>query len=140
MIETVIIFSKEIEDLVFTSSYGDIDPTDESFVDYLEKIKEIAFKLEKGIFSLVLDKDLFTVIHAFRRLSIVFVFNQVIDKNMINDWEKVAKEINNDFDKIYDPRNPDYQKYQDYKEALDKIIDWQLKEESPIDKMKEALW
>ena len=93
MIETTIIFSKETKELVLTSTYGDIDPTDESFVDYLEKIKEIAFKLEKGLFSLDLEKDLFAVINAFRRLSVVFVFNQVLDKNMINDWEKVAKEI-----------------------------------------------
>ncbi|NHK32534.1 MAG: hypothetical protein FK730_14365 [Asgard group archaeon] len=140
MIETAIIFSKEIKDLVLTSTYGDIDPIDESFADYLEKIKEIAFKLEKGLFSLDLDKNLFAVIHAFRRLSIVFVFNQVLDKNMINAWEKVSKEINNDFDKIFDPRNLDNEKYKDYKETLDKIIDWQLKEESPIDKMKDALW
>lgn len=140
MIETAIIFSKEDGELILSSIYGNVDPYSDDFENSLEKIKEIAIKLEKGVFNLDLDEGLVALILTSKRLAIALIFAQALDKKMINDWEKVAKEIINGFEKHFDPKGMNKQKYSGFKETLDEIIDWQLKEESPIDKMKDALW
>ena len=61
------------------------------------------------------------------------------EKRAIKEWEDVAKQIATGIDKIYDPTSVNNEE-SDYKKILDEIIEWHLKEESPIDKMKDALW
>ncbi|NHJ40416.1 MAG: hypothetical protein FK731_10325 [Asgard group archaeon] len=140
MIENAIIFSKETGNIILSSTFGDAITDKIDFSISMEKIKDIAIKLEKGMFILDIDEELLALILTSKRLAVALIFNQKLDKKMISEWEKVAREIINGFEKIYDPHNPDLHKYKTFKETMDGIIEWQLKEESPIDKMKEALW
>jgi hypothetical protein len=140
MIEAAIIFSKEIKDVVLTSSYGKLDPTSAEFASSLEKINEIALNQDKGLFDLDLGSNLIALVYTSNRLAVTLIFKQKLDKKMITEWENVAKEITTGFNRVYDPWKVEDESYKDYKETMDKIIDWQLKESSPIDKMKDALW
>ncbi|HUT80967.1 MAG TPA: hypothetical protein VMZ29_07170 [Candidatus Bathyarchaeia archaeon] len=138
MLENAIIFSKDLAKVVLTSTYGSHDPHADSFANSLEKIQEIAVKLEKGLFTLDLDLNLTAMIVAIKNLSVALVFNEKFDKTLHESWEKVAKEIVNGFEKYYDSK--DESKYTEFKPKLDDIIKWHEKELSPIDKMKDALW
>ncbi|NHJ83914.1 MAG: hypothetical protein FK734_00545 [Asgard group archaeon] len=138
MLENAIIFSKDLARVVLTSTYGSVDPHTDDFANSLEKIQEIAVKLEKGLFTLDLDFKLTAMIFAFKNLSIALVFNEKFDKNLQDSWERVAKEIVSGFEKYYEAK--DESKFGEFKPKLDEIIKWQEKELSPIDKMKDALW
>lgn len=139
MIENAIIFSKEANKAIVTSAFGEVDPETEDFSDSLAKIREIAIKLEKGVFNLDLSAGLSAIIFAIQNISVALVFNESLDKRAIKEWEDVAKQIASGIDKIYDPKKADNE-YSEYKKILDEIVEWHLKEESPIDKMKDALW
>jgi hypothetical protein len=139
MIENAIIFSKEANEAIITSTFGEVNPDSEDFSNSLTKIREIAIKLEKGVFNLDLTSGLTAIIFANQDISVALVFSESLDKQAIKEWEDVAKEIANGINKIYDPMNVD-KDYSEYKKTLDEIVDWYLKEESPIDKMKDALW
>ncbi|NHJ49735.1 MAG: hypothetical protein FK733_18230 [Asgard group archaeon] len=140
MIENAIIFSKEIKDIVLSSTYGGLDPNSERYAIIVEKIKEVALKDQKGTFNLDLDGGLIALIFNTNRFSVIFIFNKTLDDNSTKEWEKTAKDITNGFNRVYDPWNVDDEKHLDYKDTLDEIINWQLNQESPIDKMKDALW
>jgi len=141
MIENIIIFSKELKKKLLTQTFGVLNPEDESFSDSLVKINEIAINLEKGIFNQRLDSGFASIIFAIKRLSIALVFKRELEEREINEWEKVAKEIISGFEKIYEPEKAvDDDIYNDFKNKIKEIINWHLKEESPIDKMKDALW
>jgi len=140
MIENAIIFSKKTGEVLLSSVYGKIDPTSDDFKSSLDKITEIAVKLEKGVFNLDLDTGQLTLIHATKSISIALVFIDVVESEELGAWEDVANEIASGFEKIYSPGNTDHQIYYEFKKTLDEIINWRLKEQSPIDKMKDALW
>ena len=139
MIENAIVFSKEANTIIVTSTYGEVDPKADSFNDSLMKIQEIAIKLEKGVFNLDLSAGFSAIIFAIENISVVLVFNETLDKRVMKEWEDVAKQIATGIDRIYDSSNLK-RSDSEYKKILDDIIEWQLKEESPIDKMKDALW
>ena len=139
MIENAIVFSKETNMALLTSIYGEVDPKAEAFSDSFQKIQEIAIKLEKGVFSLDLSAGLTAIIFAIQNISVALVFNESLEKRALKEWEDVAKQVATGIDKIYDPKSADKED-SEYKKILDEIIEWHLKEESPIDKMKDALW
>ncbi|MHA1818150.1 MAG: hypothetical protein ACTSUA_03320 [Candidatus Heimdallarchaeota archaeon] len=138
MLEHAIIFSKESQSIILTSLYGEVDPKADAFKDSLEKIREIAVKLEKGVFKLDLANNGKTMIVAIKNLSIALTFNKIAKEELMNFWESVALEILKSFDKIYVTKDP--AKILAFKDTMDEIIQWNLKEQSPIDKMKEAFW
>lgn len=139
MIENAIIFTKEANQVLLTSTFGEVDPGMDDFSNSLAKIQEIAIKLEKGVFNLDLTAGLTAIIFAIQNISVALVFSESIDKRGIKEWEDVAKQIATGIDKIYDPKSSDND-YSECKKVLDEIVEWHLKEESPIDKMKDALW
>ncbi len=139
MIENAIIFSKEANKAIVTSTFGEVDPEKVDFSDSLAKIQEIAIKLEKGVFNLDLSAGLTAIIFAIQNISVALVFNESFEKRAIKEWEDVAKQIASGIDKIYDPMSKDIES-SELKKILDEIVEWHLKEESPIDKMKDALW
>ncbi|MGC9781489.1 MAG: hypothetical protein HZR80_19780 [Candidatus Heimdallarchaeota archaeon] len=138
MLENIVIFSKESKDVVLTAMYGELDPTTDTFADSLEKILEIAVKLDKGVFILDLDNNFIALILAIKDLSVSLVFNEEYEKKNQESWEKIAKEIINGFAKVFEIKS--VSKYLEYKEKIDEIIEWHKKELSPLDKMKDALW
>ena len=138
MIENAIIFSKETKEVLLSSIFGQINPEEDDFNASLEQIREIACKLEKGVFNLNLENNLTALIVGFKRISIALTFSEEISKKDFYSWENVAKEIGNGFDKILDTK--DENKYAEFKETLNEIVEWHKKEHSPIDKMKDALW
>ncbi len=141
MVENIIIFSKELKEMLLAYTLGDLNPEDESFSVSLAKIKEIAINLEKGIFNQRLDGGFTSIIFAIKRLSVALVFKHELKEKEINEWENVAKEIISGFEKIYEPEKAIVDEmYNDFKNKIKEIINWHLKEESPIDKMKDALW
>ncbi|MHA1586218.1 MAG: hypothetical protein ACTSUW_02675 [Candidatus Heimdallarchaeota archaeon] len=139
MIENAIIFTKEANQVLITSTFGEVDPGMDDFSNSLAKIQEIAIKLEKGVFNLDLAAELTAIIFAIQNISVALVFSESIDKRAIKEWEDVAKQIATGIDKIYDPKSSDND-CSECKKVLDEIVEWHLKEESPIDKMKDALW
>ncbi len=139
MIENAIIFTKEANQVLITSTFGEVDPGMDDFSNSLAKIQEIAIKLEKGVFNLDLAAELTAIIFAIQNISVALVFSESIDKRAIKEWEDVAKQIATGIDKIYDPMSSDND-CSECKKVLDEIVEWHLKEESPIDKMKDALW
>jgi len=139
MIENAIIFTKEANQVLITSTFGEVDPGMDDFSNSLAKIQEIAIKLEKGVFNLDLAAGLTAIIFAIQNISVALVFSESIDKRAIIEWEDVAKQIATGIDKIYDPKSSDND-CSECKKVLDEIVEWHLKEESPIDKMKDALW
>ncbi|MCG3252216.1 MAG: hypothetical protein KAX09_00090 [Candidatus Heimdallarchaeota archaeon] len=139
MIENAIIFTKEANQVLITSTFGEVDPGMDDFSNSLAKIQEIAIKLEKGVFNLDLAAGLTAIIFAIQNISVALVFSESIDKRAIKEWEDVAKQIATGIDKIYDPMSSDND-CSECKKVLDEIVEWHLKEESPIDKMKDALW
>jgi len=139
MIENAIIFTKEANQVLITSTFGRVDPGMNDFSNSLAKIQEIAIKLEKGVFNLDLAAELTAIIFAIQNISVALVFSESIDKRAIKEWEDVAKQIATGIDKIYDPKSSDND-CSECKKVLDEIVEWHLKEESPIDKMKDALW
>ena len=140
MIENVIIFSKEKNEMLLTYNFGDINPVSEAFSDSLTKIRDIAIKLEKGIFNLDLDGGFSSLILAIKRLSVALVFPQNLDEKEVSEWGNVANEIASGFEKIYEPEKTNVDVLNEYKNNIKEIVEWHLKEESPIDKMKDALW
>ena len=138
MIENAIIFSKETKEVLISSIFEQIDPEGDDFSASLEQMREIACKLEKGVFNLNLDNDLTALIVGFKRISVALTFSEEISKKDLYSWENVAKEIGSGFDKIMDTK--DDKKYTEFKETLNDIVEWHKKEHSPIDKMKDALW
>lgn len=138
MLENVVIFSKESEEVILSTTHGGIDPTSESFADSLRKICEIAVKLDKGVFILDLDSGFTALILAIKNLSVSLVFNMEYEKKNQGSWENVAKEIISGFAKIFETKNET--KYLDFKNKINEIVEWQEKELSPLDKMKDALW
>ncbi|MBN1329791.1 MAG: hypothetical protein JXA54_09985 [Candidatus Heimdallarchaeota archaeon] len=138
MLENAIIFSKDLAKVVLTSTFGSYDPSADNFANSLEKIQEIAVKLEKGLFTLDLDLNLTAMIFAIKGISIALVFNEKFDKKLKESWENVAKEVVSSFERYYESK--DESKYIEFKPKLDEIIKWHQKELSPIDKMKDALW
>ncbi len=78
------------------------------------------------------------MIVAIKNLSIAITFNDAVKEEVMNFWESVALEILKSFDKIYVTKEP--AKILAFKDTMDEIILWNLKEQSPIDKMKEAFW
>ena len=140
MIENVIIFSKEKAAILLATNYDKIIIDSQHFEKSLDAIKQIAYKLEKGVFKLELEKELSVLIFAIKRISTALIFKCSFDKLKLNEWEQVAKDIATGFDKIYNPTNIKDKKYLEYKEKVDDIINWQLKELSPIEKLKDALW
>jgi len=139
MIENAIIFTKEANQVLITSTFGEVDPGMDDFSNSLAKIQEIAIKLEKGVFNLDLAAELTAIIFAIQNISVALVFSESIDKRAIKEWEDVAKQIATGIDKIYDPKSSDND-CSECKKVLDEIVEWHLKEESPIDKMMDALW
>jgi len=139
MIESAIIFLKEANKVLVTSTFGKVDPEKDDFSDSLLKIQDMAIKLEKGVFNLDLTAGFAAIIFAFQDISVALVFNESLDKRAIKEWEDVAKQIATGISKIYDPKKAE-KEYSEYKKTLDEIVEWHLKEESPIDKMKDALW
>ncbi|MCE7744029.1 MAG: hypothetical protein GPJ52_02720 [Candidatus Heimdallarchaeota archaeon] len=139
MIENAIIFTKEANQVLITSTFGEVDPGMDDFSNSLAKIQEIAIKLEKGVFNLDLAAELTAIIFAIQNISVALVFSESIDKRAIKEWEDVAKQIATGIDKIYDPKSSDND-CSECKKVLNEIVEWHLKEESPIDKMKDALW
>ncbi|MCK5159884.1 MAG: hypothetical protein KAR08_12035, partial [Candidatus Heimdallarchaeota archaeon] len=93
----------------------------------------------KGVFNLDLSAGLTAIIFAIQSISVALVFNESLEKRAIKEWEDVAKQIASGIDKIYDPMSADIES-SELKKILDEIVEWHLKEESPIDKMKDALW
>jgi hypothetical protein len=140
MIENVIIFSKEKNEKLLSYTFGETDPESEAFSDSLIKIRDIAIKLEKGIFNLDLDAGFASLIFAIKKLSIAIVFRQVLTEKEISEWEGIANEIISGFEKIYEYEITDFEIYIEYKNKIKEIVEWHLKEGSPIDKMKDALW
>jgi len=138
MLEHAIIFSKESQSTVLTSVYGTVDPKTESFKDSLERIREIAVKLEKGVFKLEVANNLKTMIVAIKNLSIALTFNEKATEEAMAVWENVGLEIIKNFEKSYLTKDP--AKILAFKDTMDEIITWNLKEQSPIDKLKDALW
>ena len=139
MIENAMIFSKENGELLVSTTINYINPSAESFTESLNKIRDIATKLEKGIFNLELEDNLHAQIFAVKKTSIAFVF-EGDDKKTISQWESVAKEIAYNFDKDFEAFVDNYEKRMEFKESMQKIIEWHKKELSPVDKMKDALW
>lgn len=140
MIENVIIFSKEKNEMLLTFNFGDTNPESEAFSDSLTKIRDIAIKLEKGIFNLDLDGGFSSLILAIKRLSVALVFPQNLDEKEISEWGNVANEIVSGFEKIYEREKTNVEVLNEYKNNIKEIVEWHLKEGSPIDKMKDALW
>ncbi|MHA1187022.1 MAG: hypothetical protein ACTSSK_09145 [Candidatus Heimdallarchaeota archaeon] len=137
MIENVVIFSKETQAVLMGSTFGDIKYDAEDFKGTLEEIKKTAINLEKGTFISDYDNGLTALIHAISHLSVALVFNRSLDQKEKNEWKDIAKEIIEGFEKVYDSNS---QNYFEFDKTLIEIVDWYLKEKSPIDKMKEALW
>ena len=140
MIENAIIFSKESGEPLIATQIGDVDPNSDAFSESLNQIKDIATKLEKGVFKLGLNDQLIAQISAQKGISVTFVFKTTMDDKILSQWEGVAKEIATNFEKIYDPNNFDIVKISEFKKSMLEIIEWHKKELSPIDKMKDALW
>ncbi len=140
MIENAIIFSKDSGEALITTQIGDIDPNSDTFMGFLDQIKDIATKLEKGIFKLGLNDQLIAQICAEKGVSVTFVFKTSMDDKILSQWEGVAKEIATKFEKVYDPNNFDIVKISEFKKSMLEMIEWHQKELSPIDKMKDALW
>jgi len=139
LIENAVIFSKANQEVLLASTFGDIQHDSEDFKNSLEEIRKTATKLEKGIFILDIEHGFTALILAISELSIALVFNKSLDKKEKNEWENVAKEIIDEFAKHYDSRKQDAQ-YSQYEKSMKEIVDWYLKEKSPLDKMKDALW
>lgn len=137
MIENAIIFSKETRAVLLAKTFGSTGYDSKEFHGSLEEIKHTAIKLEKGTFILDFDSGLTSLIYAVPKLSISLVFNKVLDQKEKGEWEGVAKEIIEGFSKIYDSES---QNYFEYDKTMTEIVEWYLKEKSPLDKMKEALW
>jgi len=137
LIENVVIFSKETQEVLLGSTFGDIRYDDEDFKETLEEIKKTATNLEKGTFISDYDNGLSALIQAIPKLSVVLVFKKTLNQKEKNEWKSVAKEIIEGFGKLYDSES---QNYFEYDKTLIEIVEWYLKEKSPIDKMKEALW
>lgn len=140
MIENAIIFSKESGEALIATQIGDIDPNSDAFSESLGQIREIATKLEKGVFKLSLNDRLIAQISAQKGISVTFVFKTTMDDKILSQWESVAMEIASKFEKIYDSTNFDIVKISEFKKSMLEIIEWHKKELSPIDKMKDALW
>ena len=137
LIENAIIFSKETKEILLTHTFKNIKHDSEEFSDSLEEIKKIALKLEKGTFILDFDSGLSTLVYAIPKLSLSLTFNEQLYDKEKNEWISIAKEILEGFEKIYKSES---QNYFDYDKKLIEIIEWYLKEKSPVDKMKDALW
>lgn len=140
MIENAIIFSKESREALIATQIGDIDPNSDAFSESLGQIRDIATRLEKGVFKLGLNDQLIAQILAEKGISVTFVFKTSIDNKILSQWEGVAKEIAIKFEKVYDPSNFDIVKISEFKKSMLEMIEWHQKELSPIDKMKDALW
>ncbi|NHJ32062.1 MAG: hypothetical protein FK732_04295, partial [Asgard group archaeon] len=69
MVENAIVFSKEANETILTSTYGEVNPDSDDFSSSLAKIKEIAIKLEKGVFNLDLTAGLTAIIFAIQNIS-----------------------------------------------------------------------
>ena len=138
MIENVMIFSKETGEIVVTTTLGSTNLEFSEFSTSLNKIQEIATRLEKGVFVLDLENNLFALILAVKVTSVVLVFSEKVNKKDLSSWENVAKQIASGFEKIFESN--DKSKFTDYEKNIKEIIDWQLRELSPVDKMKDALW
>lgn len=138
MIENAIIFSKESREVLVTSIFGKVDPNNDDFNQSLTQIREIGSKLEKGVFNLDLENNLTSLILGFKNISVALIFDSSIEKKELHSWENVAKEIGNRFEKVFETN--DKNKFLEYKETLKEIVEWHIKEHSPIDKMKDALW
>ncbi|NHJ85200.1 MAG: hypothetical protein FK734_07045 [Asgard group archaeon] len=139
MIENAIIFSKVTNQVVLTSTYNKINPNDDSFKSSLERISDIAYKLEKGVFKLDLEGNLLALILAVKQITVALIFSSPSKIN-VKEWENAAKEVATGFDKVYEPNSSAPYKHLEFKKTMDEIIQWHQKELSPIDKMKDALW
>ena len=137
MIENVVIFSKETQAVLLGSNFGNIKYDAEDFKVTLEEIKKTAINLEKGTFISDYDNGLSALIQAIPNLSVALVFNRSLNQKEKNEWQDVAKEIVEGFGKVYDSNS---QNYLEFDKTLIEIVEWYLKEKSPIDKMKDALW
>ncbi len=137
MIENVVIFSKETQAVLLGSNFGNIKYDAEDFKVTLEEIKKTAINLEKGTFISDYDNGLSALIQAIPNLSVALVFNRSLNQKEKNEWQDVAKEIVEGFGKVYDS---DSQNYFEFDKTLIEIVEWYLKEKSPLDKMKDALW
>ena len=137
MIENVVIFSKETQAVLLGSTFGKIRYDAEDFQEILEEIKKTAINLEKGTFISDYDNGLTALIQAIPKLSVSLVFNRSLSQKEKNEWKDVANEIAEGFSKIY---SSDSQNYFEFDKTLIEIVEWYLKEKSPIDKMKDALW
>ena len=140
MIENAIIFSKDSGEALIATQIGDIDPNSDAFSESLGQIRDIAKKLEKGVFKLGLNEQLIAQILAEKGISVTFVFKTSMDDKILSQWESVAKEIAVKFKKVYDPNDFDIVKISEFKKSMLEMIEWHKKELSPIDKMKDALW
>jgi hypothetical protein len=137
LIENVIIFSKETQAVLLGSTFGKIGYDSEDFKVILDEIKKTAINLEKGTFISDYDNGLTALIQAIPNFSVALVFNRSLNQKEKNEWEDIAKEIVEGFQKIYDS---DSQNYFEFDKTLIEIVEWYLKEKSPLDKMKDALW
>ena len=140
MIETAIIFAKDGGEPLIATQIGDIDPNADSFAEYLNQIRSVAMKLEKGVFKIELNSQLVSQTIAHKGISVTFVYKSSIEDKALSQWESVAKEIASGFEKIYNPENFDIVKISEFKKSMLEIIEWHKKEMAPIDKMKDALW
>ena len=137
MIENVVIFSKETQAVLLGSTFGKISYDAEDFQEILEEIKKTAINLEKGTFISDYDNGLTALIQAIPKISVALVFSRSLSQKEKNEWKDVANEIAEGFAKIY---NSDSQNYFEFDKTLIEIVEWYLKEKSPLDKMKDALW
>ena len=84
MIENAIIFTKEANQVLLTSTFGEVDPGTDDFSNSLAKIQVIAIKLEKGVFNLDLTAGLTAIILAIQNISVALVFSESLDKRGSN--------------------------------------------------------
>ena len=136
IIQITLVLSKEGEILVH-SSYSDLQFGDMKFSSALEAIKDSAMKLDEGTAAFAAD-DFQILVYRLKQVAAALIFDKDEDAESIQSWKSVAKEIASSFPKQLG--NQEKQKMLEFKTTMDDIVQWHIKEQAPIDKLKEAFW
>lgn len=138
MIQIAVILSKEGE-MLLASTFTDYSLDGQAFQDALPVIKDAGKKLDEGTIVSTTDKFLI-LISKTKGVPVALLFVKQLSEEALQSWKAVAKEIGTKFASIYEASINDQERLTKFQKSMDEIIQWHLKENPPISKMREAFW
>ncbi|MBD3191529.1 MAG: hypothetical protein GF308_12845 [Candidatus Heimdallarchaeota archaeon] len=138
MIQIAVILSKEGE-MLLASTFADSSLDDQAFQEALPLIKDAGEKLDEGTLIPTTD-ELLILVSKTKDIPVAFLFTKQLSKSALQSWKAVAKEIGTKFAHVYEESINDQERLAKFKKTMDEIIQWHLKENPPISKMREAFW